>query len=108
LKRSSITASRLLAVIAAFSIVGAVAIATVMPATISLAQMVALADHSILVGVQDYVLRHMPEWVWSRVMLPVLERPAWLLPVSVGVIAAGLAVTLSSRPNAPHSRRKRS
>jgi hypothetical protein len=37
-----------------------------------------------------------------------LQRPAWLAPVAIGIVAAGLAVTLGTRPGAPHSRRKRS
>lgn len=108
MKRSGITASRLLAVISAICIVVAVAIATVMPATLSLAQMVALADHGFFVNAQDYVQTHVSDWIWTHLVLPILQRPAWLLPVCVGIVAAGLAVTLNSRPSAPHSRRKRS
>jgi hypothetical protein len=108
LRRSAITVSRLFAVISAMCIVGAVAIATVMPAMLSLGQLVALADHSLLVGLQDFIRLHLSDWTWLHLALPLLQRPAWLLPVCLGLIAAGLAVTLNSRHGAPHSRRKRS
>jgi ABC-type sugar transport system permease subunit len=108
LRRTGITAPRLFAVIAAIFMVGAVAIATVMPAMLSFGQFVALADHSLLVGLQDFVRLHLSDWTWLHVVLPLLQRPAWLMPASLGIIAAGLALTLNSRHGAPHSRRKRS
>jgi hypothetical protein len=108
LRRSSITAPRFFAVIAAMCIVGAAAIATVMPAMLSLGQIVAMTDHGALVSLQDYLRSHVSDWAWQHLALPILQRPAWLLPVCFGVIAAGIAVTLNSRPGAPHSRRKRS
>lgn len=108
MRRTGLTAARLLAVIAAICMVGAVAIATVMPVTLQLGQMVAMADHDLLVDLQDFVRTRLSDWTWLHIALPVLQRPAWLLPASLGIIAAGLALTFNSRHGAPHSRRKRS
>ena len=108
MRRSGLTLARLLAVLSAVCIVAAVTIATVEPATLSLGQLITLADHSLLASLQEFVHGHVSDWAWLHIVLPVLQRPAWLLPVAVGIVAAGLAATLSSRQGAPRSRRRRS
>jgi hypothetical protein len=41
-------------------------------------------------------------------VLPLLLRPAWVLPVALGVLCAGGATTLATRPGVPRSHRRRS
>jgi len=100
--------SRVLAVMAAVCVVAAFAIATLLPPMLPLAQLVAMADSRILFAVREYVLQHWPDWVWSDLMLPELVRPAWLVPLCLGIVLAGGAMTLASRKSVPRSHRRRS
>ncbi len=99
---------RIFAVIAAFAFVGAVAIAALAPPGIPLGHLLFSIDRRLLDGVQ--AAQHaLPAWAWDWAILPVLVRPAWLLPVVVGVVATGLSVSWGSkRPEAERSRRPRS
>jgi hypothetical protein len=101
-------ASRILAIVAALLLVGAFAMATLLPPSLPLGQLLASVDHSALVAVQDFTRARMSEWMWQEVAVPVLLRPCWLIPVSLGLIAGGLALTLSSRHGAQRSHRRRS
>jgi hypothetical protein len=51
---------------------------------------------------------HLPPWLWQDVMIPVLQRPAWLMPTSLGLVLLGCAVTIGSRKSVARSHRRRS
>jgi hypothetical protein len=95
---------RVLAVMAAAALVGAFALATMLPPLTSLAELVAMLDNRTLLALPQLVRGHAPEWVWQWLVLPVLMRPVWLLPAAFGVVLGGLAITLQ-RPGAPKSPR---
>lgn len=101
-------APRILAVLAAAAFVAAFAIATLMPSMSSLAQLVARDDPRALVALHDAVTAYGSAWMWNNLALPLLLRPAWLLPVALGVLCAGGATTLASRTGVPRSHRRRS
>ncbi len=101
-------ATRTLAVLSAASIVGAFALATLMPPSLSLAQLVGMYDSRLLFDLHDFVTAHVSAWVWANMALPVLMRPCWLPLASMSIILAGMAVTVASRNRVPRSRRKRS
>ncbi len=101
-------APRILAVLAAAAFVVAFAIATLLPSMSSLAQLVARDDPRVLVALHDAVAAHGSAWMWNNLVLPLLLRPAWLLPVTIGVLCAGGATTLASRAGIPRSHRRRS
>ena len=99
---------RALAVIAAIFLVGGIAIAMLFPANLALAQMIYTIDGNALEWVESSLRRAIPLWTWTWVILPLLVRPAWLLPASIGVIAAGLSITFTRRAETGSPRRRRS
>src|SRR4051794_19866914 len=100
-------AQRVLAVIAAILLVGSVALATMGPPDMPLGQTLFMIDHDILHVLQTDIDDHVAHWVWAYVFVPFLLRPAWLLPAILGVLCAGVSLTLASR-QAPHNQRRRS
>lgn len=96
--------ARVLAVMAAVALVGAFALATMLPPTTSLADLVGMLDNRTLLALPQIVRGHAPEWVWEWLVLPVLIRPVWLPPTALGVVLGGLAITLQG-PGAPKSPR---
>jgi len=102
-----VIARRILAILSAALLVGAVAVALLAPPGMPLGQALLAIDHRILNAVQSDVERVFTPWLWSQVILPVLVRPAWLLPAALGLICAGLSLTLphGSRAERPRQRR---
>lgn len=97
---------RILAVLSAILLVGAVAIATLGPPDIPLSQMLYFLDHDLMRRMHRFVTSHLTEWVWSDLAVPLLARPAWLVPVSVGLVCGGIAMSLSNRKPARRSHRR--
>jgi hypothetical protein len=100
--------SRVLAVVAAMLLVGAVAVATLAPPEMTLGQGWAAMDHAGLRAAENFVKAHMSEWLWAHPVTALISRPIWLIPAALGLICAGGATTAASRGNATASRRKRS
>jgi hypothetical protein len=107
LKQSWPLAVRVLAVLAAICFVVSFALALLLPATLPLGVMIARIDHMVLVHVQDAVRAYLGDWVWVEVAVPLLARPDWLLPLLLGIVFAGAAVTTASRPTITRSRHRR-
>ncbi len=102
-------AQRILAVLAAMLLVIAVALATLSPPDMPFGQFLFLADHAALQKIQAVVDRYGSHWIWTWGCVPLLVRPTWLLPAMLGIVCAGLAMTLASREAARNPRhRKRS
>jgi hypothetical protein len=106
-KARSPLAERILAVLAAAFLVLAFALANLFPATMPLNELIAMIDHPLLLGLQGAVRDHASVWVWQSLFLPVLLRPAWLLPVGIGVILGGASLTVASRRRGSRSPRWR-
>jgi hypothetical protein len=100
--------ARILAVLAAMCLVGAFALLTLFPPMLSLAELLAMADHSLLVAVQDWTRMRVSEWVWEALAVPLLVRPCWLVPVAVALLCGAASVTLATRNSVPRSHRRRS
>ncbi len=99
-------AQRILAVLAAMLLVGAVAIATLGPPGVPLGQVLFMIDHDLMNALHSSVEQHLATWMWDYLAVPLLLRPAWLLPAAAGIICAGLALSLSSRKSAHRSHRR--
>ena len=97
---------RILAVVAAALLVGAVALATLGPPEVPLGQLLFMLDHDAMNRVQGWVLRYLGNWVWRFGVSPVLVRPAWLVPAALGLVCIGASVTLSARKPARRSHRR--
>jgi hypothetical protein len=100
-------AARVLAVVSAVLLVLAFALAVMLPPLTTLAEAVTVVNHGWLVALQDTIRGGLSEWAWMNLVMPVLVRPAWLLPAGLGIVVAGTALTLS-RSDAPRSHRRRS
>ncbi len=98
---------RILAVLAALCLVCAFGLAVLLPPAMSLAELIARIDHSVLLGLQDWTVRNLSEATWRNLALPLLVRPDWLSPFMLGMVFAGIALTLASRA-VGQSRRRRS
>jgi hypothetical protein len=101
-----VIAQRVLAVIAAVFLVAAVGIATFGSESISLGQAIYLLDHDILDKLPAWSSRALGNWMWISVIQPLLDRPAWLVPASVGLVCVGLSLSLSNRKTTHRSHRR--
>jgi len=101
-----VIAQRILAVLSAILLVGSVAIATVGPPLVSLGQALYLLDEGLVERLHVFVAGHLADWAWSGVAVPLLVRPAWLIPAAIGLIFAGMALSLPNRKQARRSHRR--
>ncbi len=99
-------AVRVLAVLAAASLVLAFALATMLPPTATLEQLVTHLDENGMAGLEAFVTGVLSSWTWQRVALPVLARPCWLLPVDFALVFSGIAATLVLRRSRSAERRR--
>ena len=96
-------AARVFAVLAAVFLVVAVGIAALLPLGLTLTHGLLMIDKGVVAWLQQHSL----PWAWTWVLDPFLQRPLWLLPASLGLIFAGLALTFNLGKPSP-SRRRRS
>ncbi len=100
--------AKVLAVVAAVMLVGAVAAATLGPSDLSLGEALASMDHLKVTAVETFIRTHLSAWLWEHPVRAVMERPVWLLPAAAGLLFAGGAMTAANSQKAPTSRRRRS
>jgi hypothetical protein len=99
--------SKVLAIVAAILLVGAFALATLAPVNMTLGQLLVGTDTGIVRFMHETIRSaHLP-WMWDHVVLPMLVRPAWLLPAALGLVCVGGAATFGST-GAPRGQRRRS
>jgi hypothetical protein len=101
-----VIAQRVLAIIAAVLLVAAVGIATFGAGSLSLGQAIYLLNHDVLDKLPLWSSRTLGKWMWVAVIQPLLERPAWLLPASLGLVCVGLSLSLSNRKTTHRSHRR--
>lgn len=99
-------AQRILAVLSAALLVGAVAIATVTPTSVPLGEALYMMDEGLVQRLHQLITGHVAVWAWSEMAVPLLLRPAWLIPASMGLICAGIALSLSNRKPARRTHRR--
>ena len=86
--------------VSAALLVLAVALGTLLPIDEPLSQVMADLDPSLLTRVQGFELRYFGAWLWQGVTVPLMLRPAWLVPFGLGLVAGGCALSLAWRvPN---------
>lgn len=103
------TLQRILAVISAILLVGSVALATLGPPSVPLGQLLLMVDHDLADALRSGIEQHLASWIWDDVAVPLLARPAWLVPAALGLIFAGAAFSVPRRKPAgrPHRRSQR-
>ena len=99
-------AQRILAVVAAALLVGAVALAMLGPPAVPLGQLLFMVDHDLMEAVHRFVGSHLASWLWDYLLVPVLVRPAWLVPAAIGLVCGGASLSLSTRKSAHRSHRR--
>jgi hypothetical protein len=87
-------------------LVGAVALATLGPPSVPLGQVLLLVDHDLTRTLHDGVQQHLAAWIWDDAIQPLLVRPAWLVPASLGLLFAGAALSVTSRKPAGRTHRR--
>lgn len=97
---------RVLAVISAVLLVAAVGIATFGPQSLSLRQALYLFDHDLIERLPLWSSRVLGNWMSSSVIQPLLVRPAWLIPASMGLVCMGLSLSLLNRKTTHRSHRR--
>ena len=97
---------RVLAVLSAILLVSAVAIATFGPQSISLGQAIYLFDHDFLDRLPLWSTQNLGKWMWDSVIQPLLVRPAWLIPASLGIVCLGLSFSISNSKTTHRSRKR--
>jgi uncharacterized protein (DUF2062 family) len=97
-----------LAIVSAVLLVIAFALAVLMPPMTTLSLALSMYDHSALVAAQEAIRTNVSDWAWVHMAVPLLVRPVWLMPASIGMVAGGAALTASRRTSAPRSHRRRS
>lgn len=95
--RNRLIAYRVLVAIAAACFVGAFAIAALAPFDLTLAGGLLRLDQTAASWLQP-VMSEAGQAAfhpsWHIIVVPFLVRPAWILPAMIGLISAGLAVTV--------------
>ncbi len=100
--------TRVLAILSAILLVGAVAVATLGPQDMTLGQGLFAMDHARLLAAETFTRTHLSPWLWDHPIMAMIARPVWLIPAALGLICAGGAMTAASGGNAAASRRRRS
>ena len=95
------------AVIAAVFLVGSLALGTLAPADLSLADGLAAIDRLQIGTIEVFVRAHLSSWFWDKLVTALLVRPVWLLPAACGLVFAGASMSAASRRKPAPSRRRR-
>ncbi len=103
----TVLAFRIFAVLAAALLVGAFGLLVLMPDGMTLD--LALAEFNpALVGHMRHFVQHvLGAGAWSHAFMPLLVRPVWLIPFSLGLVSAGVSVSLSTPTESPRRTRTR-
>ncbi|HEY6439666.1 MAG TPA: hypothetical protein VIY55_06565 [Acetobacteraceae bacterium] len=91
---------------AAMFLVGAVALAMLGPPEVPLGQLLFMIDHDLMNATHNFIGTHIATWLWDYLIVPVMVRPAWLVPAGVGLICGGVSLSLSTRKTTHRSHRR--
>ena len=93
-------------VLAALCGVASFTLALLLPLRLTLASLIARWDHGALVRLQDFVRTNVSDWAWTEVVLPLLGRPDWLLPLALGLVFVGLSLSAGLRSDPARAKRR--
>jgi hypothetical protein len=102
-----VNAQRILAVLAAILFVGAVGLATIQPRMVTMAFVLTYLIPDGDVALHKWLVQFIGAWSWDNIAQPLLIRPAWLPFGSLGLVCAGVSLTLPAR-DARHRSHRRS
>ena len=87
-------------------LVGAVALAMLGPPEVPLGQALLMIDHGMMDGLHSFIGAHLHVWLWDNLVVPLMLRPAWLIPAALGLICGGASLTLCTRKSTRRSHRR--
>ena len=99
---------RTFAVLAAAMAVIAVALIVLAPDNMTLIQGLAEVNPALPRQLQHAVQNALGVRAWAHVATPLLVRPVWLIPVSLGLLFAGISASTGWPTQSPRSTRTRS
>jgi hypothetical protein len=102
----SLTA-KIFSALAAACLVGALALATLLPPDMSLHEAIHTIDALRADLFQQAMIGGLGKGFWESAAVPLLMRPVWLMPLSLGLICVGAALS-SSFQATPRTKRKQS
>jgi len=87
-------------------LVGAVALAMLGPPGVPLGQALFMVDHDLMEAVHTFIGTHLATWLWDYLVVPLMLRPAWLVPAALGLLCGGMSLSLSTRKSTHRSHRR--
>jgi hypothetical protein len=87
-------------------LVGAVAVAMLGPPEVPLGQLLFMIDHDLMDATHNFIDAHIAAWLWDYLVVPLMLRPAWLVPAGLGLICGGVSLSLSTRKTTHRSHRR--
>jgi hypothetical protein len=88
-------AAKLFATLGAACLVASFAIASLLRPWVTLADFVAMLDHGMVQAWNRAEHSAAVTWLWLHVAMPLMARPAWLLPTGLGLVFVGAATTFA-------------
>ena len=88
-------AAKIMAAFGALFLVGSFAMATLLRPLMSLGQLIMSIDQPLLMSLDQAPRTGVSLWLWGHIAVPLLLRPAWMLPTMLGVVLVGLAAQLA-------------
>jgi hypothetical protein len=98
---------RIFTVLAAALLVGSVALGTLAPADMTLQEALTIVAPDTLAFVQHAMTGRIGAFLWLHLASPLLLRPLWLVPTSLGLVCIGVAASCFPSPSG-HTKRRRS
>lgn len=79
----------------AVTLVLAFAIASLLSPLLSLSQLLAMKAPEWVAAIGHAKRNGASLWLWDNIAVPLLVRPAWLIPTMLGIIFVGVAAQLA-------------
>jgi hypothetical protein len=103
----AVIVSRTFTILAATLLVTAFGLLVLAPYDMPLVQGLGALDSTLVERIHRAVLHSLGHAAWGNVVTPVLARPIWLIPLSLGIVCVGVATT-TNVPATTHRTRRRS
>ncbi len=88
-------AAKIMAATGALALVASFAMATLLRPFMSLGQLLTSIDQPLLMAWDKAERSGVSLWLWGNVAVPLLLRPAWLMPAMLGIVCVGAAAHLA-------------
>ncbi len=87
--------AKIFAAAGAICLVASFALASLLRPWATLAELLLMLDRGMLVAWNRAEHSATMTWLWLHLAMPLMQRPAWLLPTALGLICLGAATTFA-------------